>query len=213
MKSFDAAKYWLLDLVHDLPFPLYRLTHPELEIIANRKGHGLSHSDLLDTLHSLFQEGLIVNIRHPNDEVIIEFVPTYSEIDLALKGNNKSQYRLTNKGGGRWEVLSKPNWSLFLVDSFNLRTDEIIVEASSLQIAEQYMKLTPYWYQHDLLSESKKNEVLRPWQATYWKELPEGHRISVQTVERACIRLEQDMPPDDREFLNAVRNWYKNPFE
>jgi hypothetical protein len=214
MTSLNEAEYWLLDLVITISFPIYRLTHPDLGLIANRKVHGLSYSDLLDTLHKLFQDGYLICFEYPDDETRIEVVPTYLEIDAALKSQDrKTQYSLTSKGGSAWEALSSPDWDWFVLDSFNLRTDEIQMEASSLQIAERYLLLTPYWYQFEIFPESAKFQVLRPWEVTYWKTLPQGYKISMKTMDSSQIKLQQDMSSEEREFIYKVRNWHINPFE
>jgi hypothetical protein len=213
MKSLNRNEYWLLDLVHHGSFPLYRLTDPDLELIANRDGHGLSHSKLLETLHKLFQEDSLICVRFPDDETLIEVVPTYQDVDNALKAQDDIQYRLTIKGGSQWEILSNPDWKWFVNDSFDPRTNELIVEAGSLEVAEEYSHLAPYWYQFQLIPGSIKYHFLQPWQATYWKALPEGHQVSTQTVESPEIKLQRDMSPQEREFINHVWNWYENPFK
>jgi hypothetical protein len=53
------------------------------------------------------------------------------------------------------------------------------------------------------------------WQATYWKTLPEGHRIEYQTQDLpfSSIVLRQDWPPEVQDFEKKSQNWYTNPFK
>jgi hypothetical protein len=211
MKSITKAEYWLLDLVCDGSFPLYRLTHPDLELIANRDGHGLSKADLLETLHKLFQEGSLICVQYPDDETIVEVVPTYQEIDVALQGKDYVQYRLTIKGGEEWEQLSNPDWNWFVGNSYP--NNEVIIEARFCQIAEQYLQVIPYFNIVEVISKSIRYKTLTPWHVTYWKTLPDGHELYAQTRDPQHIKLQQDMSPQEREFLKHVWNWYTNPFK
>jgi hypothetical protein len=212
MKSLDRDEYWLLDLVHGSSFPLYLLTDSNLELIANRDSHGLSHAKLLDTLYRLFQDGSLVGIRYPNSENYIEANLTYHEIDDALQAKNDIQYQLTVEGGQQWEVLSKPNWD-WCIGGGCYSEDQVISEATSRKVAEQYLQMNSYWDSIEVIPESIECELLRPWQATYWKTLSEGYKISCKIRKIQEIRSQQDMSPEEQEFMNHVWNWYTNPFK
>jgi hypothetical protein len=211
MNTLTKSEYWLLDLVCRGSFPLHLLTHPDLELIANRDSHGLSSSELLNTLHKLFQEGSLICIKHPHDETVIEVIPTYQEIDTALAKQDSIQYKLTAKGGEQWELLSNPDWDWFIGDSYFKK--EITIEARYIQTAEQYIKIVPYFDGTEVIPKSIKSKILNPWQVTYWKILPEGYELSAQTRKSQQIKLQRDMSSQEREFINHVWNWYKNPFK
>jgi hypothetical protein len=212
MGRIAKVEYWLLNLVCDGSFPLYRLTHPDLELIANRDGHGLPHSELLEVLHQLFQEGSLVCVRHPDDETTIEFVPTYQDIDTALQGQDYVQYRLTPKGGEQWEILSHPDWNWFIGGGYGPNKNEAFIETKSYPVAEQYLQMFPYLFSAEVIHDSITYKILRPWQATYWKKLPEGCELYVKTKDTQ-IKLQRDMSSQEREFINHVRNWYTDPFK
>jgi hypothetical protein len=209
MKTLNKSEYWLLDLVHRGSFPLHLLTHPELEIIANRDGHELSQSELLDTLSRLFQEGHLIGIRYPDDETWMDFIPTYKEVDLALRSLDKMQYQLTSKGGEEWETLSNPNWDWFIDDAS--ANKEIIIQAKFRQVAEQYLQILPY-FEGEVIYDSIKCQVLRPWQVTYWKILPEGYQIYAR-IKDSQIKLQQDMSIKEQEFMDRIENWRTDPFK
>jgi hypothetical protein len=213
MQSLTKDEYWLLDLVVNGSFPLYRLTDSDLELIANRDGHDLSHSELLEILYKLFQEDSLICVGYAYDETITETTPTYQEIDAALQGKDYIQYRLTIKGGQQWEILSKPNWDWCIGGGYYYSENQVISEATSYKVAEQYLQMYPYWDSFEVIPDSIEVEILRPWQATYWKTLPEGYRISGKTRDIQEIRSQRDMLSEEREFMDKVYNWYTNPFK
>jgi hypothetical protein len=211
MKTINKAEYWFLDLVISGSYPLHTLIHPDLEIIANRDHHGLSHSELLRTLVNLFEDGSLIGVRY-DDYTSIDFLPNYQEVDLALKGHDRMQYKLTTIGGKLWENLSNPNWDWYIADSSDSKA--LIIEAKYLHIAEQRLKMCTYIEQWQPILSSRNYQVLRPWQATYWKTLLEGHRIDCQIQDsRTSIRLLQDLTLEERDFLDKKSNWYTNPFK
>jgi hypothetical protein len=137
-------------------------------------------------------------------------LPTYQEVDLALKGQNRMQYKLTDMGGKQWENLSNPNWDWYIEHSSANRN--VIIKARFLHIAEQELQLCTYIEHWQPILSSRTYQVLCPWQATYWKTLSEGHKIDCQ-MQDSSIRLLQDLTLEERSFLDKIWNWYTNPFK
>jgi hypothetical protein len=159
----------------------------------------------------LFEDGSLIAVRCPDDYTTIDFLPKYQEIDLALKRHDRRmQYMLTAKGGSQWESLSNPNWDWCISGSLWENS-----EAKYLHIAEQNLEFIRYAFNSQPILSSKTYQVLRPWQATYWKTLPEGHRIEYQTQDLpfSSIVLRQDWPPEVQDFEKKSQNWYTNPFK
>ena len=57
--NMDRGEYWLLEAVVESWLPLDVLESPELEMCLNKTGHGLTHTELVDTLDRLFQDGYL----------------------------------------------------------------------------------------------------------------------------------------------------------
>jgi hypothetical protein len=211
MKSLDSGRYWLLDLVHELKFPVRILVQNELTLVVNRStSHGLNHSKLVDTLYLLLQEEmLIAEIYESPDGFPVKIIPTRQDIEDALAGKLQIYYGLTSLGGEQWEIFSKPNWNLYI--SGSMGQEEVSFSGSDRQIIEQYLPSLRYSSQQEVISSSEVWESLIPWQATYWKTLPSGWQVTCKTRETDEY-LGKIMPPEYREWLDQMYNWYTNPF-
>jgi hypothetical protein len=118
--GIDKGEYWILDVAVECAQYISSLRHEEeyLEQAFNRKGHGLTYLEILDTLDSLFQRGDIIASFHSNDITLYStepFLPTREQIDLAMKEELPCSvfYELTPQGGARWESISQTNWNYF----------------------------------------------------------------------------------------------------
>jgi hypothetical protein len=212
LKELNKQEYWFVDLVCMGSFPLHLLTHPDLELIANRDSHGLLHPELLDTLYKLFQEGSLIGVQSPNDESLIRFLPTYQEIDAALQSQNTTQYELTSKGGTQWEALSNPSWTRFVGGSCFPSEHLAILEASFCPTSEEEIQLFHYFYDCEVVPESIECERLSPWKALYWKTLPYGYKLSTQLI-KSPNRFQGDISSEEQKFIEKILNWYTNPFK
>ena len=110
-------------------------------------------------------------------------------------------YALTRVGGAEWEVLTRPDWGLFF-EGWE-RDGVAVVEAGTLELAREV------FFEPSLGSapvEVAREERLAPWAATYWKELPEGFRVSgpVARVPITARSLEALRARKDR-------TWYSPP--
>jgi hypothetical protein len=127
-----------------------------------------------------------------------------------------NHYRLTPTGGAEWERAARPDWGRYVERSEERHDDGAPVEheilSPSAARAEAYLDFVRgdrLWY-GPVSNESIARDVIRPWEATYWKTLPEGHRIRFRTGPGP-----ERMPTPD-EMLRRVRwddRWHDDPWE
>jgi hypothetical protein len=211
LDRISRAKYWLFDLVCVGTFPIHILIIDDLTLVVNKQTeHGLTYEELVDTLYSLFEEGmLIADLFHDSSNFPIEINPTRQDIENALARKMKIQYGLTPLGGKQWENFYKPNWNLYIYCCCH--RDSIVLKACHRHILEKYLNLLPYSSQKEVVSGSEVWEPLVPWQATYWKTLPSGWQVACKTRETDEY-LGQIVPTEYQEWLDQIYNWYTNPF-
>jgi hypothetical protein len=85
------------------------------------------------------------------------------------------------------------------------RDGEII--GSDRNLVEQYDSLSRYDSDISVVPGSEHWDVLQPWQATYWKELPVGHRLRYK-YEWVGRTPELKTDPKISEWFKEIRNWY-----
>jgi hypothetical protein len=97
------------------------------------------------------------------------------------KSNSQAylSYGLSPLGGAQWETLSSPRWDRFISASYAIDPYEAEIIAQDRQLVQSYFEL-----QHDISSpvgvvipESLQWDTFHPWQATYWKTLPQACRL------------------------------------
>lgn len=200
----DRAEYWILDSVVD-GMRLFGTLHPAVVQEAfNRPGHGLGYDQLLDLLNCLFQSGDLVANRVSllNYEDSRLFVPARAELAglFTVTGDSDVFYGLTAQGGARWEAVSAPDWNGFS-DCWWTEPDWWGAVGADRRRVEQY--LLSAQVQARVVPGSEFWEVVRPWQATYWKSLPIAHKVSFRITES-----EEAMP-----WAAPAAGWYKNYME
>jgi hypothetical protein len=90
-----------------------------------------------------------------------------------LDRDRRRRYGLTALGGAAWEERAQPDWSRFIDDSSD--GDFRCVEGADLERLRRCIE----WREPDYeLVGEPVFERLRPFQATYWKALPEGFRAT-----------------------------------
>lgn len=182
--SLTRGEYWLLESVAELKIPIRYLDSEDLEIDLNKPGHGMDRTLLIETLQKLYSEGLIIAGRL--DGVDDNF--SFSKEQLTIALNEKLQkgqhyFGLTKKGGQYWEAFASPNWDYFIDGAFEPAEEgsyefgELICSVKSN--LESYFRSIRY-YEYDVEKESIRQDILEPWEATYWKEFPKGYRIRFQ---------------------------------
>jgi hypothetical protein len=203
----NKDEYWLLDSVVESWVPLSWLVFENVGEVLNKRDHGLSRDELITVLNHLFQRGdLLARLREKSVKKET-FRPTRTEIEEALSGRLDCFYGLTSQGGARWEEVSNPQWERYLTAWVSADPNEGEIVGSDLRMVKKYDSLSDYHLGVAVVPGSKRWDVLRPWQATYWKQLPLGHRV------RFSFYAWQERPPgkDDRElyeWLKEVHNWY-----
>lgn len=203
----DKNEYWLLDSVVESQYKLRWLVAKNLDEILNRPSHGLERDELVRVLDHLFQRGDL--LAHEEEKSVTKriFVPTQTEIEEALAGRLTCFFGLTAQGGARWEEVSQPQWDRYISDGVYADPQEGEVIGSDRDLVEKYHSLSRYNSEVAVVSGSERWDVLRPWQATYWKELPVGHRLrfNYEWVERSP---EEKIDPAISDWFREVRNWY-----
>ena len=203
----DEAEFWLLDVVVTARVHLDWLLCDDLDEALNRPGHGLDPDALLDMVDRLFRGGFIdaAGPRRGGEPGDLGLSLHRSEIEAALHGYGPGlSYGMTSRGGARWEAVAKPDWSRFLDESAGLDPDE--VEVSGLdrdRVASHLRRHTLF----AVVPGSERWETLIPWQATYWKTVPRGYRVTVGWPREAPTKA-----PDGDGYKRWIQ-WYNNPFE
>ena len=202
----DKDEYWLLDSVVESRCPLVWLVAKNAGEVLNKRDHGLNRDELISVLNSLFRRGDLLARRMEKSVEKEIFIPTETEIEAALSRRLSCTYGLTLQGGARWEEVSQPHWERYISDSAYLEPQEGEIIGSDRDLVEQYDSLSHYNSEISAVPGSKRWDVLRPWQATYWKELPMGHRLrfEYEWVERS------PEPTDAKiwERFKEIHNWY-----
>lgn len=202
----NRSEYWLLDSVVEAWYPLVWLVSDDVEGSFNKRHHRLERGELVTVLNRLFQRGDLLAKQNES-----EFVPASSDIEEALDGRLDCLYGLTSQGGVRWEEVSHPQWERYIAAWVYADPQEGEIVGSDRTLVEKYDSLSEYVWDISVVADSRRWDVLQPWQATYWKTLPLGHRVrfSFEWVER---------PPEWKtdavvsEWLKEINNWY-TPYE
>lgn len=113
----SASDFWMLDAAVEMGIDLPVLVSPQIELALNRRSHGLTRPALVEAVASLFARGLIRGQRD-NEPVALDA----EAVETGLSGpgprfGGATYYFLTAAGGVAWEVLARPDWSLFFGDS------------------------------------------------------------------------------------------------
>lgn len=183
--SFTRGEYWLLETVVQGRVPLCWLDWEQLEEAINKQGHGMSRPVLVDTLNRLFADGLIEASTRDDDE--LRFTLDEQQIETALDerqtpDQRETYYGLTAKGGAYWEAFAAPNWMKFIDAGYGMDEQEETfgeIICADRDLLERYVQGLHY---ADVIIDPTTLAwgELRPWQATYWKQLPVGYKAMFQ---------------------------------
>jgi hypothetical protein len=225
VEPLTAKELWLTTITIDGWVPLRWLAASNLSEIFNRGDPGFTTSELLETLDRLFQRGdLVTRWMNPDDPVADlvvpwmprshpvgePFTPTRAEVAEALAGRLPVRYGLSAQGGARWELVAQPRWDKFIDAWVWSEPGWADVTAGTRLRVEQYLAIWAFlWNQYAIVAGSETWEVVQPWQATYWKTLPIGHRVRLQL--RAVEPIPVERPPGFREWFREFRRWYTLP--
>jgi hypothetical protein len=207
----DKDEYWLLDSVVEGWVQLRWLAAKNVGEVLNKRDHDLSRDALIKVLNRLLRRGDLLAQR---TEKFVEkeiFIPTQTDIEEALSGRLECFYGLTLQGGARWEEVSKPQWERYLTAWVSADPWEGEIVGSDLRMVKKDVSFSDYlMLGGSIVPGSKRWDVLKPWQATYWKVLPKGHRVRFSCYEPKERRPEWRVR-DDREhweWIKEVNNWY-----
>lgn len=211
----NRAEYWILDSVAAAEFPLDALADEGRTVnTLNRRWHGLARGELLDALCGLFEGGRLAARRRGG----APFRPTRAEVSEALdftpgrgrEGDSarEAYYFLTPEGGALWESVARPDWSLYVYQWSDEAEAEIY--ARTRRAAEQSLALEPYRGRR-VAPGTEVWERLKPWRATYWKTLDEGHRVRYRHAPEPGDE-HTPPPPHLREWADQTSRWHA-PYE
>jgi len=217
------GEYWILESVveHGTPacwYPSANLTR----LLNKREGHGLDRPALMATLERLIGQGWIgVRDLRRDDDPGEVYAGTLDRagIEAALDERGEDQFThlgLTAEGGRVWEEFARPNWNAF-IDHYtrgfgNSRRKEVgVVMSATLGRVREFLGYARYLGEF-FDPERVHWRVLRPWRATYWKTLPEGHRAMYRYPTITYFDHHQRRYAESYhrfEELRGNRRWYE----
>jgi hypothetical protein len=208
----ERTLYWLLEVAVRHRVAMDGLLPPappdsdafldHFALVFNRMPHGLNPAELEEALHGLFSEGLLLawnGTRSAFDPDPEGFTPTREQIRTALAPRAHDAdtpllyYGLSAAGGERWEHFARPDWTRFVYHEEGphplRRRDRLEVQL----ISQNRALVTAKWEaDRDAYRIADggtfQEEALRPWDATYWKRLPEGWQIQYRLWPEAELR-------------------------
>lgn len=207
--SMDKNEYWLLDSAVEARQSLKCLVSEDVEAGFNKRSHGLNRDELIEVLGHLFQRGDLLAKLIEKSVSAGFFIPTQTEIEDAFDGRLTCFYGLTLQGGARWEEVAQPHWERYISDFVYAEPREGQIIGSDRDLVEQYDSMSQHNSDISVIPGSKHWDVLRPWQATYWKELPVGHRLRFKY--EWVGRSPEPTDPKISEWFKEIHNWY-TPF-
>lgn len=172
----------------------------------NRGPHGLDREGVVAALTALAEEGLILAWRASSEEGFDVyaahpggFPPTRPQIEEALRRDRSKgiegtrlYYGLSERGGQHWESLARPDWDRF-VDRWegeagafdeSMPDDDPSADRRQRQMTSSNRLLLEEHLRRDQETyrivdpETIRWETLTPWDATYWKRLPQAYRVT-----------------------------------
>jgi hypothetical protein len=183
--SFTRGEYWILGAVAEHPIAIFWLLHENIEEALNRRKHGMSKKMLLLTMKKLISEGFIEIFQQDSviigNELAIENMEEYLSKDKQKKSKSY-YYKLTQKGGKYWESFAFPNWEFYMTNMLSYFRDESdvgffeLISANKKYLEFYYRSLS--YHEYNVIESSIQESTIKPWQATYWKELPIGYKMT-----------------------------------
>jgi hypothetical protein len=232
----NKIDYWFLDaaLTEIISFNWIVPDNKYGEKLIIDSSISLGITEIAESLNRLFQNGNLLAIS-PSDlnRVYADsaeeygtnntlpsrgFIPSYSQIELALKQEENLFYFLTVQGGELWESVSHPKWNQYYFSAGN--EYEHILRCHSHKMAEKLLKIQ-YLVDfgrcyHSPIVETIERTLFTPWQATYWKKFPLGYEINykVTSIDVDDTEDENDLLTEKRreaeKWVRDTNNWYTN---
>ena len=202
------GEHWLLDTAVRGRISLRSLVHPALTQFFNKPGHHLGPPALCALLERLVERGdLALRTRargahHPPREALLRALV----YDHDTRPTDGLCYGLTAQGGRRWEDATHADWSRFLSNSYAPDPTAPLGEITGPDRArvERCLEGTD----RPVLAETVRWDRLEPWQATYWKTLPVGHRVRFRYGPERPLRCGAPLP---RSWYLDHAQWFTPP--
>jgi hypothetical protein len=159
-------------------------------------------------MEKLFSDGLIIASRFDHWDDCFVFPSEQIETALNERQNKKAHYyRLTSKGGECWEAFASPNWDYYVSAGYELPEDNAIWHGELIctnkgHLEEYFRSLRTHDY--EVVAASIKRDVLKPWDATYWKKLPIGNRIRFKCKDKENIKDINTPDPINHEWYDSL---------
>lgn len=220
----EKPEYLILEYALQMYIPLACLSASNITETFNLEHHDLSRPELVEVLCRLFGDGDLVAIGPGDGEPRTEdwLTPTEEQIRAALDRRLDLSYRLTARGGRRWEEASRPDWSGHVVFDMHAGSEmqDITVACIDRRRLEEatVMKGLFDFQSFHIDLRTLAWDTVAPWKATYWKTLPEAHRARFRGFERSIGRLKSaDWFPNYycgafQEWFYGQDWWYQPPF-
>lgn len=216
--KISASIFWLLDIVIESKLAVDILVADNIEQYLNRAHHALSRAELATTLGALFEKQWI-SAWVFKDGHASPLPPKHSaqNIERYLTQDSQSPgsfhrpliyYGLTSAGGWQWEQLTNPDWKSFVQTLYGVNPEEGSIASATRQVVQQWFD-SQILEGYEVLPDSIRWENMLPWQATYWKQLPEGYRVTFLYHYHA-LSAKQDRQKNER--LQKEVPWYTPPF-
>ncbi len=143
-------------------------------------------SDIIKVATALVKNGDLRLLQYDEEEETLKTLNLVeSEIENILNQENYDfLYKLTPKGGVKWESFTRPNWDIYLPNiSFHDHNDIAKIELMNakkhvLETSLAIGLLRNEWHRPG----SEAWECLEPWNPIYWKTLPKGYRVTVESM-------------------------------
>jgi hypothetical protein len=234
----NKIDYWFLNnaLTEIISFNWIAPSDRDVDKLIIDSLTSLKTREVAESLNRLFQNGNLLAISPSELDLVYAdsareygtnntlpsrgFIPSYSQIELALKQEENLFYFLTVQGGELWESVSHPKWNQYYFSAGN--GHKHILRCHSHKMAEKLLEIQ---YLVDFGScycspvvETIEWTLFTPWQATYWKKLPLGYEINykVTSIDVDDIKDDNDVLTEKRieaeKWVGGTKNWYTNYF-
>jgi hypothetical protein len=191
-KYMDTSTFCILDYAYEVFIPIQWLAYPsDLQDTLNKPFHGIQKENIPNVLYQLFLNDYIMIEKDP-DLVDDDFTPSLLDLSQAIShpfiSSNPILYGLTEKGGSIWEKVSNMDWNDYIHELYgghgDIRTNEGEIITTTQSLTKQVLneRRVQKVLFDEILEGSERWSILTPWQATYWKILPVGHRVQFQYI-------------------------------
>ena len=185
--KLSRGEYWILELVTEYPHFVNWLFAENLDEVINKPSHGLERIEIINILKSFVDKKYIFLRNHKSGKNIENPTKEFFETSSIIPWEKHPiLYGLTNDGGHLWEQFAMPDWNKYISCYYDSLPEEEKVgsiEGVELDFLHSYMiSLDKHEIKVD--RDSITTQVIKPWEATYWKTLPECYRMEFRYEHR-----------------------------